>query len=333
MPNLATPEDIVGACRSPKIKLSLRCTRCQTTSKEQFDWACVHPDLDACRADGWDGISLSRVFRCRHCDAVDDYELTGISYGMLTGGLLRFMSEEGGRVFIAEPRLSDGTILRRPSQALARLRELARQQPDRAEVHRRYGNGCERFGELVEAETAWRRALEVDANDVESAYSLAKILMRSPEKAVEGFTFLQQALEVLPKATHLDEEGRRNTARAVFGIVRTLVEEGEQLALMAVWDFWDRLVEFAASPGVFGLALTPELPEDEPTMLERLLVGDADPMPSGLLCKAEPVRVGPRVGRNAPCPCGSGKKYKRCCGGHGRNSPLGDEPAVLPGRD
>ncbi|MBI5148345.1 SEC-C domain-containing protein [Candidatus Pacearchaeota archaeon] len=21
-----------------------------------------------------------------------------------------------------------------------------------------------------------------------------------------------------------------------------------------------------------------------------------------------------RIGRNAPCPCGSGKKYKRCCG-------------------
>jgi SEC-C motif-containing protein len=24
--------------------------------------------------------------------------------------------------------------------------------------------------------------------------------------------------------------------------------------------------------------------------------------------------AGPRVGRNDPCPCGSGKKYKRCCG-------------------
>ena len=23
---------------------------------------------------------------------------------------------------------------------------------------------------------------------------------------------------------------------------------------------------------------------------------------------------GPEVGRNEPCPCGSGKKYKRCCG-------------------
>ena len=28
----------------------------------------------------------------------------------------------------------------------------------------------------------------------------------------------------------------------------------------------------------------------------------------------EPVRVGPKVGRNQPCPCGSGKKYKKCCG-------------------
>ena len=31
--------------------------------------------------------------------------------------------------------------------------------------------------------------------------------------------------------------------------------------------------------------------------------------------KAEPKRrVAPKVGRNDPCPCGSGKKYKKCCG-------------------
>ena len=28
----------------------------------------------------------------------------------------------------------------------------------------------------------------------------------------------------------------------------------------------------------------------------------------------EPIRVGTKVGRNQPCPCGSGKKYKQCCG-------------------
>jgi uncharacterized protein len=29
-------------------------------------------------------------------------------------------------------------------------------------------------------------------------------------------------------------------------------------------------------------------------------------------------RVEPKVGRNEPCPCGSGKKYKQCCGRAGR---------------
>ncbi len=30
--------------------------------------------------------------------------------------------------------------------------------------------------------------------------------------------------------------------------------------------------------------------------------------------KRQPVRVAQKVGRNDPCPCGSGKKYKKCCG-------------------
>ena len=30
--------------------------------------------------------------------------------------------------------------------------------------------------------------------------------------------------------------------------------------------------------------------------------------------KPQPIRVDKKVGRNDPCPCGSGKKYKKCCG-------------------
>jgi preprotein translocase subunit SecA len=28
----------------------------------------------------------------------------------------------------------------------------------------------------------------------------------------------------------------------------------------------------------------------------------------------QPAQAGPRIGRNDPCPCGSGKKYKHCHG-------------------
>jgi hypothetical protein len=39
-----------------------------------------------------------------------------------------------------------------------------------------------------------------------------------------------------------------------------------------------------------------------------------DPSFSPAFRRQEPVRrEGPRVGPNDPCPCGSGKKYKRCC--------------------
>jgi SWIM/SEC-C metal-binding protein len=33
-----------------------------------------------------------------------------------------------------------------------------------------------------------------------------------------------------------------------------------------------------------------------------------------LLNTPETVRVDKKTGRNEPCPCGSGKKYKKCCG-------------------
>jgi len=45
------------------------------------------------------------------------------------------------------------------------------------------------------------------------------------------------------------------------------------------------------------------------------------PPPPEMEMRAEPSRPmtarreGQKVGRNDPCPCGSGKKYKKCCGG------------------
>ncbi len=39
--------------------------------------------------------------------------------------------------------------------------------------------------------------------------------------------------------------------------------------------------------------------------------------PSDTVTKREPVKVGPKIGRNDPCPCGSGKKYKQC---HGKDA-------------
>jgi len=45
-------------------------------------------------------------------------------------------------------------------------------------------------------------------------------------------------------------------------------------------------------------------------------LNDSEESQSGSSAEAVPpvVRSGPKVGRNSPCPCGSGKKFKQCCG-------------------
>ena len=40
---------------------------------------------------------------------------------------------------------------------------------------------------------------------------------------------------------------------------------------------------------------------------------DEDPLPSPV----EPIKAHQTPERNDPCPCGSGKKYKKCCGKEG----------------
>lgn len=44
---------------------------------------------------------------------------------------------------------------------------------------------------------------------------------------------------------------------------------------------------------------------------KKLLPGeDEAPLPPPV----EPIQAGQKPGRNDPCTCGSGKKYKQCCG-------------------
>jgi preprotein translocase subunit SecA len=53
----------------------------------------------------------------------------------------------------------------------------------------------------------------------------------------------------------------------------------------------------------------PQVPIGEDNMAEEELAAAHPETP-----KSTPCVSGPKVGRNDPCPCGSGKKYKKCCG-------------------
>lgn len=64
-----------------------------------------------------------------------------------------------------------------------------------------------------------------------------------------------------------------------------------------------KVLDFCNEHGVIVIVgIEPDKPEDV-SDVERAMTAP------------EPVRVEPKVGRNERCPCGSGKKFKACCGG------------------
>jgi len=64
-----------------------------------------------------------------------------------------------------------------------------------------------------------------------------------------------------------------------------------------------RILEFCDENGIIAIVgVEPDKPED---------ISDID---RAILAR-EPIRSTPKVGRNEPCPCGSGKKFKKCCDG------------------
>ena len=67
----------------------------------------------------------------------------------------------------------------------------------------------------------------------------------------------------------------------------------------------ERLKEVASILEEKGWKYTIELEPDKPEDITDLEI---------LLNPQEPKVVEEKVGRNEPCPCGSGKKHKKCCG-------------------
>ncbi len=88
--------------------------------------------------------------------------------------------------------------------------------------------------------------------------------------------------------------GEENIGFFIQIATRLALDRAEAKANGLTWEFREQLVK-AVPKGLI--------------MLHHAWRGRADPFP-----RTARVALERKVGRNEPCPCGSGKKYKRCCG-------------------
>ncbi len=325
-----------GEIPLPKIdspRLELRCARCRRTYSYDVGEVSCAPPKKRWLGRSSDGVTPMRVIVCKKCGAVDEYEVTARTHALLTAAMMP--AAMSGKMEDLPPwirpgaiGLWDGTRVDRPSQGIRRLREQAVKRPDKVASWRRIGNFCRRVQEFDQAVEAYHKALEVDPDDIESIYGLAETF-RLADRLADVMPLLERFLSLLPRAKP-DRDLKFEMTVDILALLRMeLKRDRRPCSLLVAWgeeeskrevtvtmsaldlrEDWEgrEIAQFLVEDAVTA-SLSDEPVKDPPILLERRLRERRRSRP--------PVPTSEQVSRNTPCPCGSGKKYKRCCGRSG----------------
>ncbi len=157
----------------------------------------------------------------------------------------------------------------------------------------------------------------------------------SPEK-LDEYTLEQVLLEVFPRKITAERDLFEKVAPVTEVFLRWLESEGildNTFSLVETVRGWaDTIVANGMNPQYWGMGKSFAMQaradgvdtQDEQAMQRYMVEYNLRRM--GRKLSAQPdlrdlsppipiVEQSPKIGRNAPCPCGSGRKYKKCCGG------------------
>ena len=119
---------------------------------------------------------------------------------------------------------------------------------------------------------------------------------------LRGYAQVDPKIEYKREALIMFESMMSSIREEVTDLIFKLRVKTETLDTKNVWNA-DNFV-YQDSENTLPEAPAPQMKRDEAMMTNS---GQAQQKPA-------PIRTSAKVGRNQPCPCGSGKKYKACCG-------------------
>ena len=297
--------------KEPGVRLSLRCKACGRERSYLFPK--VYCDLgtikDKQKSAKYDSIIIPQRVVCQKCGAVDQYEIGAMGHIALIANLLvqaepelQLFRREDQRVQFVEFTTRWGCM--HPLEGLERYQVEIARHPNDADLRVGYGNVLEFLGRNDQAEAEYQSAGEIDPQNPHAWHNLAKLAADRGDYA-EAIRLWQRVLEVTPHSKLPAEERRlfletaRDSLKALRGHARLRPEAQPEGSI-------SRHAVPLSTRTVEGESVTSPLRPVQPSR--------AGP-PTGTPPAAQEARPVPRVGRNQPCPCGSGKKYKYC---HGR---------------
>jgi tetratricopeptide (TPR) repeat protein len=213
------------------------------------------------------------------------------------------------------------------------LREELRKHPESGELHRRFGLILKNGARPDLALPYLLKAIALAPDDAEAYYNIVEILVEQ-ERYSEAIPHLETLIR-LCRDEEMDEQLRRYLFGGLLEQVMVLESKtkhrfellprlspqasgelvsGPPTVYLTSLDLSNPR-EFERAYQLFLTGTFPETPRKGAfrSLWEAFSEAEA-PAEDEAFFPPQPVRALPKVGRNAPCPCGSGKKYKRCCG-------------------
>ncbi len=307
----------------PKLdaKTELQCRSCGKTGHYAVGRIMIDPDkVPALSAAGpalGDALGFTGYFHCGQCGAGGPWDLPPLTMVKFMALMSRARNDRArSPIQFGAMHLFDGTVIRTAVEGETHLKALIAANPEDYYLWNRLGNLYETAERHDLAVPAFARSLELNPQDVESHYSVGYCLEEQGQakRAQEHFLL---ALRHCRGPQRCTPQVLRDVVRgALEGWMETQIQlkqspsfppfspvaggTGEiPMTLLRDLDLttdkgWDTLV---------NIYLTGKLPDTRPSSLGRMF--GAGLWPRG---------TATRVGRNDACPCGSGKKFKHCCG-------------------
>lgn len=283
-------------------------------------------------------VTFTGLFRCKQCGGSGPWEFPPRTAmwlaAMVFGMVLRLKRAD---ISIGLLQLFDGTRVQCGAAAEDYLKQKIAESPDDAFLWNRLGNLYDNAGHKKLARPAYERALQLDPGEIESNHTLGCYHMNDGDRqaAAECFQRIARHARTAPRRDpEFLEEIVRDTLSKLFDLHcetdgeipfppdfdvpppqgRMRADEPAAVYLteldLGTDEAWDTLTT---------LCLTGKMPQHEMERVRKAgeaAMGNPRRLPAGPSQreKAATASHDRRVGRNAPCPCGSGRKYKRCCG-------------------
>ncbi len=297
--------------QEPGVRLALKCKVCGREREHVFPK--VYCDLgtinDKKKREKYNPIIIPQRVVCPKCGAVDQYELGGMGYVALIASTLAASKPELAGMLRQDQQVQFITSTTRwgnmhPLEAIERYQQEIGRRPDDVSLRIGLGSVYKAIGRYDEAEVEFERAMALDPLEPEVWINKAQLagLRRDIPQAIRLW---QRAGELLPRSALSEaerEEVRQDIEETLADLRRGVIPEVSP----PMWKDGEE-----PPPTFISGRRTASRAAPQPDRLEEARPIHQPTGPTGFMTPAPQ----PKVGRNEPCPCGSGKKYKHC---HGR---------------